>query len=117
MNNLAKNNQMGIINPSLDYSKASMGCGDPLPTSKPARRAWACSCGALDQLGNLCTECGTSKESGVVKHRCGQCGWMPTNSQNQSDYCPECGCPIGETKPAAPEIDPNKYWRCHDEHF
>ena len=83
-------------------------CGNPFPDISRTIRV-----GEQKQV----KEQKPKKAQWAAEGRCTLCGWAPPNAQDQPDYCPECGCPLGETNPAAPEIDPNKYWRCHDEHF
>lgn len=117
MSNSEKAQQLGIVNPALDFSKARMyDTGSP-PTIRPVQKPWACSCGAVKQRGSFCMECGTAKADGAVTSRCGQCGWEPIPPIPLSGFCPECGYPLGDTKPGSPELDANKYWRRDNEHF
>lgn len=88
----------------------------------PTRTGWTCSCGAAENTGNFCTECGAKKPeenvwicacgshnkgrfcpqcgkpkpAGVPQYRCDKCGWEPEDPTKPPRFCPECGDPFGD---------------------
>lgn len=88
----------------------------------PTQTGWTCSCGAADNTGNFCTECGAKKPeenvwicacgshnkgrfcpqcgkpkpAGVPQYRCDKCGWEPEDPTKPPRFCPECGDPFGD---------------------
>lgn len=91
-------------------------------TQAPTRTGWTCSCGAAENTGNFCTECGAKKPeenvwicacgshnkgrfcpqcgkpkpAGVPQYRCDKCGWEPEDPTKPPRFCPECGDPFGD---------------------
>lgn len=91
-------------------------------TQAPARTGWTCSCGAAENTGKFCTECGAKKPeenvwicacgshnkgrfcpqcgkpkpAGVPQYRCDKCGWEPEDPTKPPRFCPECGDPFGD---------------------
>lgn len=91
-------------------------------TQAPTPTGWTCSCGAADNTGNFCTECGAKKPeenvwicvcgshnkgrfcpqcgkpkpAGVPQYRCDKCGWEPEDPTKPPRFCPECGDPFGD---------------------
>lgn len=91
-------------------------------TQTPTRTGWTCSCGAAENTGNFCTECGAKKPeenvwicacgshnkgrfcpqcgkpkpAGVPQYRCDKCGWEPEDPTKPPRFCPECGDPFGD---------------------
>lgn len=91
-------------------------------TQAPTQTGWTCSCGAADNTGNFCTECGAKKPeenvwicacgshnkgrfcpqcgkpkpAGVPQYRCDKCGWEPEDPTKPPRFCPECGDPFGD---------------------
>ena len=43
---------------------------------KPSDAGWTCSCGAVNQ-GKFCSECGAKKPDGAPIYKCDKCGWEP----------------------------------------
>lgn len=69
------------------------GMRDLVQGSKKAfTNEWKCSCGAKN-TGKFCTNCGRSKEAGVVV--CKKCGWKSSDSTPK--FCPECGSSLEDT--------------------
>ena len=91
-------------------------------TQAPTQTGWTCSCGAAENTGNFCTECGAKKPeenvwicacgshnkgrfcpqcgkpkpAGVPQYRCDKCGWEPEDPTKPPRFCPECGDPFGD---------------------
>lgn len=56
---------------------------------KPAD-GWTCGCGAVNK-GRFCQECGKMKPSDALLYKCDKCGWEPDDPQHPPKFCPECG--------------------------
>ena len=91
-------------------------------TQAPTQTGWTCSCGAAENTGNFCTECGAKKPeenvcvcacgshnkgrfcpqcgkpkpAGVPQYRCDKCGWEPEDPTKPPHFYPECGDPFGD---------------------
>ena len=57
---------------------------------KPSEAGWTCSCGTVNQ-GKFCQNCGTKKPEGASLYKCDKCGWQPEDPANPPKFCPECG--------------------------
>lgn len=125
----AASNENGAMNAFMGMGMAStMGGGqaanmfaqaaqNQAAAPMPAANGWACSCGATDNTGKFCANCGAAKpapagtwtcacgaqssgkfcpECGAAKPAtaCSKCGWEPQNG-NAPKFCPECGTPFG----------------------
>lgn len=63
---------------------------------KPAPIGWQCTeCNTINK-GKFCVECGSKKPVGALQYKCDKCGWEPENPQNPPKFCPECGDPFGD---------------------
>jgi len=63
---------------------------------KPAdANGWTCSCGVVNK-GKFCSECGKPKPAGAPIYKCDKCGWEPENPANPPKFCPECGDPFDD---------------------
>lgn len=62
---------------------------------KPEADFWTCACGSQNK-GKFCPECGAKKPAGVPQYKCDKCGWEPKDPKNPPRFCPECGDPFGE---------------------
>jgi membrane protease subunit (stomatin/prohibitin family) len=63
---------------------------------KPAdANGWTCSCGVVNR-GKFCSECGKPKPAGAPLYKCDKCGWEPENTANPPKFCPECGDPFDD---------------------
>jgi len=55
---------------------------------------WMCgNCGTLNHEGQFCTNCGIQRPA-IIKVpavKCSKCGWVPGDSNNLPNFCPECG--------------------------
>ncbi len=58
-------------------------------TPKPAT-GWTCACGSVNK-GKFCPECGAKKPATAPLYRCDKCGWEPEDPKNPPKFCPECG--------------------------
>lgn len=112
-------NQSGGMNAGQLFQMAAQ---QQPQTQAPTRTGWACSCGAAENTGNFCTECGAKKPeenvwicacgshnkgrfcpqcgkpkpAGVPQYRCDKCGWEPEDPTKPPRFCPECGDPFGD---------------------
>lgn len=57
---------------------------------------WTCSCGQVNK-GKFCSQCGAKKPAGALLYRCDKCGWEPENPAQPPKFCPECGDPFDES--------------------
>ena len=57
---------------------------------KPSEAGWTCSCGTVNQ-GKFCQNCGTKKPAGAPLYKCDKCGWEPEDPANPPKFCQECG--------------------------
>lgn len=57
---------------------------------KPEAAGWTCSCGQVNQ-GKFCANCGSKKPEGAPMYKCDKCGWEPEDPANPPKFCPECG--------------------------
>jgi len=56
-----------------------------------APAGWTCTCGAVNK-GKFCTGCGAKKPAGAKVYRCDKCGWEPEDkTAAPPKFCPECG--------------------------
>ncbi|WP_426350877.1 SPFH domain-containing protein [Alloiococcus sp. CFN-8] len=53
-------------------------------------KGWSCSCGTLNQ-GKFCMECGSKKPAEAPLYKCDKCGWKPEDPAHPPKFCPECG--------------------------
>ena len=112
-------NQSGGMNAGQLFQMAAQ---QQPQTQAPTQTGWTCSCGAADNTGNFCTECGAKKPeenvwicacgshnkgrfcpqcgkpkpAGVPQYRCDKCGWEPEDPTKPPRFCPECGDPFGD---------------------
>ena len=112
-------NQSGGMNTGQLFQMAAQ---QQPQTQAPTPTGWTCSCGAADNTGNFCTECGAKKPeenvwicacgshnkgrfcpqcgkpkpAGVPQYRCDKCGWEPEDPTKPPRFCPECGDPFGD---------------------
>ena len=112
-------NQSGGMNAGQLFQMAAQ---QQPQTQAPPQTGWTCSCGAADNTGNFCTECGAKKPeenvwicacgshnkgrfcpqcgkpkpAGVPQYRCDKCGWEPEDPTKPPRFCPECGDPFGD---------------------
>lgn len=112
-------NQSGGMNAGQLFQMAAQ---QQPKTQAPTQTGWTCSCGAADNTGNFCTECGAKKPeenvwicacgshnkgrfcpqcgkpkpAGVPQYRCDKCGWEPEDPTKPPRFCPECGDPFGD---------------------
>ena len=115
-------NQSGGMNAGQLFQMAAQQQQQQPQTQVPTRTGWTCSCGAADNTGNFCTECGAKKPeenvwicacgshnkgrfcpqcgkpkpAGVPQYRCDKCGWEPEDPTKPPRFCPECGDPFGD---------------------
>ena len=114
---------MAFAGMNLANQSGGMNAGQQQPqTQAPTQTGWTCSCGAADNTGNFCTECGAKKPeenvwicacgshnkgrfcpqcgkpkpAGVPQYRCDKCGWEPEDPTKPPRFCPECGDPFGD---------------------
>lgn len=57
---------------------------------KPDSAGWTCACGAVNQ-GKFCAECGAKKPANAPLYKCDKCGYEPEDPMNPPKFCPECG--------------------------
>ena len=62
---------------------------------KPEENVWICACGSQNK-GRFCPQCGKPKPAGVPQYRCDKCGWEPEDPTKPPRFCPECGDPFGD---------------------
>ena len=62
---------------------------------KPEENVWICACGSHNK-GRFCPQCGKPKPAGVPQYRCDKCGWEPEDPTKPPRFCPECGDPFGD---------------------
>ena len=112
-------NQSGGMNAGQLFQMAAQ---QQPQTQVPTQTGWTCSCGAAENTGNFCTECGAKKPeenvwicacgshnkgrfcpqcgkpkpAGVPQYRCDKCGWEPEDPTKPPRFCPECGDPFGD---------------------
>lgn len=104
--------------------QAAPAATPPAPTIHMTVDGWACACGANDNKGKFCSECGTVRpacdlswicacgtsgkgrfcsECGAKKpakellYMCDKCSWEPEDPLNPPKFCPECGDPFDES--------------------
>ncbi len=53
-------------------------------------KGWVCSCGTLNK-GKFCMECGSKKPADALLYKCDKCGWEPEDPVHPPKFCPECG--------------------------
>lgn len=103
---------------------AAAGGGSAVPGTGNAAASWNCACGAKDNTGKFCVECGAPRPSrtagwtcancgtvnkgkfcsecgqpkpaGVPQYRCDKCGWEPEDPAKPPKFCPECGDPFDD---------------------
>ena len=112
-------NQSGGMNAGQLFQMAAQ---QQPQTQSPTQTGWTCSCGAAENTGNFCTECGAKKPeenvwncacgshnkgrfcpqcgkptpAGVPQYRCDKCGGEPEDPTKPPRFCPECGDPFGD---------------------
>ena len=69
---------------------------------KPSDAGWTCSCGAVNQ-GKFCSECGAKKPEGAPIYKCDKCGWEPEDPAHPPKFCPECGDPFDDSDRTGPD--------------
>ena len=69
---------------------------------KPSDAGWTCSCGAVNQ-GKFCSECGAKKPDGAPIYKCDKCGWEPEDPAHPPKFCPECGDPFDDSDQTRPD--------------
>lgn len=57
---------------------------------KPKENGWVCACGKLNK-GKFCSECGAKKPAGALTYKCDKCGFEPEDPADPPKFCPECG--------------------------
>lgn len=65
------------------------------PKPQAPDHGWRCVCGAVNQ-GKFCAECGKPKPAGAKAYRCDKCGWAPGEQEAPPKFCPECGDPFDD---------------------
>lgn len=63
--------------------------------AKPQASTWTCACGAVNS-GKFCTECGSAKPAAPKHYRCSACGWEPADQATPPKFCMECGKRLGD---------------------
>jgi len=63
---------------------------------KPRSDGWTCSCGTASNKGKFCANCGKPKPAGVPQYKCDKCGWEPEDPTKPPKFCPDCGDPFGD---------------------
>ncbi len=62
---------------------------------KPSDAGWTCSCGTVNQ-GKFCQNCGSPKPAGAPLYKCDKCGFEPEDPANPPKFCPQCGDPFDD---------------------
>ena len=62
---------------------------------KPEENVWVCACGS-HYKGRFCPQCGKPKPAGVPQYRCDKCGWQPEDPPHPPKFCPRCGDPYDD---------------------
>ena len=57
---------------------------------KSVENGWTCTCGTINK-GKFCMECGKPKPIGTPVYKCDKCGWEPEDKTVPPKFCPECG--------------------------
>lgn len=56
------------------------------------REEWICSCGTKN-TGKFCSECGSPRPASRAQ-TCSRCGWEAKEGQGPVRFCPDCGAPF-----------------------
>lgn len=57
---------------------------------QPSADGWTCTCGTVNK-GKFCQNCGMSRPAGAPVYKCDKCGWEPEDKTTPPKFCPECG--------------------------
>lgn len=71
-------------------------CSDCGAAKPEKATGWRCTtCGAMNK-GRFCSECGAKKPADAPLYKCDKCGWEPEDPAHPPKFCPECGDPFDD---------------------